>query len=287
MKFDIKAIAGSAWSVIYRYFTKPWFLILLALLIGGAGLIYKYASEPPPPSDIYTIALDPSWSPLPVDDRSDDITIFSEEILRAIAAEENLPIEIQERDAGDLFLGLENGDFQGVLSTREVFNGNTNFTPDEVAQKFAFSEPYYNIGSVLVVSTVSHIKSLKDLEGKSIGIISDSEPIMALYKIPQINIHYYTYGDRFQLAQDVSNNVINAMVLSMIPAYEYTEGGLYRGKLKIASKPLTQDGLRLFVINTPGTQTFLLKFNKGLEKIKKNGTYDRLLRKWNLFGPGN
>lgn len=285
MKLDIKAFASTLWRTIRRYFTKPWFLILLALLFTSTGLIYKYASEPAPPSGIYIIALDPTWNPLPLYGREERITVFSEELVRAIAEEEHLPYEIKEVTTENLFFGLNRGDVQGVLSTQAVLAESMNFEPQETSIKFPFSKSYYHLGPLLVVSTASHIDSLKDLEGKRVGIITSAEMIPALYKDPLIDFHYYDYPERAQMVEDVSNHVLDAMVLNTIPAYQYTRSGLYRGKLKIASTQLAQNGLRLFVDDKPESHTLLIKFNRGLEKIKKNGTYERLLQKWGLYSP--
>ena len=59
-----------------------------------------------------------------------------------------------------------------------------------------FHNPYYLLGPVLVVSASSHITSLKDLNGKNIGIISGSEQISSLSKNPSINFTFYDYNNR-------------------------------------------------------------------------------------------
>ena len=71
--------------------------------------------------------------------------------------------------------GLDNGDYEGILSSLILQEENT--------EKYISSNPYYLLGPVLVVSKSSEIKSLNDLKGKTIGLINRSEPIESLEKI--------------------------------------------------------------------------------------------------------
>lgn len=75
------------------------------------------------------------------------------------------------------------------------------------------------------------------------------------------------------------------MILNVIPAHEYTKNGIYLNQLKIASKPLTNEGLRLIAKNNSESKKLLEQFNEGLKALKKNGTYNQLLLKWGLFDP--
>lgn len=259
-------------------FTKPRFIIILILAaIFLGGLLYTYFSKEILPPIIYRIAIDETWYPLQLFDKEQEITIFSEEIAQAIAAKQHFSIQLIRVEYENLFTGLDNGEYEGVLSSLLVLEGNV--------ENYRVSNPYYLLGPVLVVSASSHIKSLKDLSGKSIGIISRSKPIISLYKNTSINFVFYDYNDRFKLMDDVSNNVIDGMILSMIPAYEYTKSGPYQDLLRVASEPLTKEGLRLIAKNNPESKKLIEQFNEGLKAIRKNGIYNQILLKWGLFNP--
>ena len=83
----------------------------------------------------------------------------------------------------------------------------------------------------------------------------------------------------------MSNKVIDGMILDVIPAYEYTRNGIYRDQLKIVSKPLTNEGLRLIAKNNPESKKLIEHFNEGLKAMKKNDIYSQLLLKWELVDP--
>lgn len=75
----------------------------------------------------------------------------------------------------------------------------------------------------------------------------------------------------------MSNKILDGMILDVIPAYEWD--GIYRDQLKIASKPLTNEGLHLIAKNNSESKRLIEQFNEGLKAMRKNGTYSQLLLK--------
>ena len=150
--------------------------------------------------------------------------------------------------------------------------------------KIIYSQILIIFSALYLLFRSSHIKSFKDLNGKTIGIINGLI-INTLYKNIHIIFVFYDYNYRYKLIEDVSNNVIDGMILDMITAYEYTKNGPYRDWLKVVSEPLTNEGLRLIAKNNLESKKLIEQFNEGLKAIKKNGAYSQLLFKWGLFNP--
>lgn len=260
------------WLEIKKY------IYILALMLAVAfvgGITFLFFSNQPSSLKIYTIGVDETWYPLDLYGRAPYFSGFSKELVRTITAEHNYEISFASAGADALVPELQNGDYDGILSSVD---------PDILDKtNYILSNPYYLLGPVLLVSQSSHIQSLKDLDGKTIGLINSEVPLSALDKYPSVNFVFYDWDDRFKLLNDVGTGVIDGMVMNAIPAYEYAESGLYQDQLKIASMPLSNEGLRLVMLNNPSSQEFIDQFNEGLEKLKKNGAYDRLLKKWYLF----
>lgn len=269
------------WSKFKHYISsaKSRFIIILMLtVIFLGGLIYILSSktETLPPS-IFRIGIDETWYPLKLYDKEQYISVFSEDLLQKIAAQQHFSVQIVRIGSENRLSGLDNGEYEGILSSLILQEENT--------EKYISSNPYYLLGPVLVVSKSSKIKSLNDLKGKTIGLINRSETIESLERKSSIRFVYYSYNDRFKLIEDVSNKVIDGMILDVIPAYEYTRDGIYRDQLKIASKPLTDEGLRLIAKNNPESKKLIEHFNEGLKAMKKNDIYSQLLLKWELVDP--
>lgn len=257
---------------------KTRFIIILMLAVAFlGGLIYtRFSNETLPPT-VFRIAVDETWYPLKLYNKEQYISAFSEDLLRKIAAQQHFSVEILRIGSANRLAGLDNGEYEGILSSLILEDENT--------EKYISSNPYYLLGPVLVASNSSGIKTLNDLKGKTIGLINGSNTIESLEKNSSIRFVYYNYNDRFQLIEDESNKAIDGMILDVIPAYEYAKSGIYQGRLKIVSKPLTNEGLRLIAKNNPESKKLIEHFNEGLEAIKKNDIYSKLLLKWALIDP--
>lgn len=241
------------------------------------GLIQTYSSKEALPPKVYRIAFDESWYPLDLYDKKEYTSLFSKDILQSIASDQHFFVQLVRTDDVDLLIDLDSEEFDGVLASILLYG--------EYEGKYISSKPYYLLGPVLVVSTRSHINSVKDLNGKTIGVISGGRPVEKLYKHTSAAFIFYDYNDRGKLIEDVANDVINGMILDEMTAHEFTNSEMYRNQLKIASVPLNNDGLRLIMKNTPENEKIIIKFNKGLEEIEENGVYTQLLKKWGLFNP--
>lgn len=253
-------------------------IIVLFILATGFlfGLIYSNFTNENLPSSVYRISYDAAWSPLELYDKERDLSAFSEEIVRAIAVEEHLPLEVIPLQSENLLEFLDRGNYKGILSS-------ISLQPEE-EDKYLSSNPYYLLGPVLVVPKSSNVKLLNELKNQDVGIINDSDELF-LRNYKDIHFVFYDYDDLDKMADDVSNHVIQGMILNLIPAYEYTENGLYQNQLKVVTAPLNQDGLRLITKNNPDSKELIKHFNAGLKAIKKNGTYKKKLSKWDLFEP--
>lgn len=255
---------------------KARFIIILLIgiiFLGGLLYIFPSKSENSTPK-VYRIAIDETWYPLKLNDKEMYISAFSEDLLRKIAAEQHFSVQIVQVGIVNHLEGLDNGSYEGILSSL-ILQG-------EKTEKYIASDPYYLLGPVLVVSKTSHIKSIDDLKGKTIGLFNRSEPIPVLENSSAFFVNY-SYNDRLKLIDDVSNKVIDGMVLDVISAYEYTHNGFYQNQLKIASGLLLDEGLRLIAKNNPDSKKVIEQFNEGLKTLKKNGVYNQLLTKWDLF----
>ncbi len=94
-------------------------------------------------------------------------------------------------------------------------------------------------------------------------------------------IFFIPYDTASAALENLDRNVIDGVILDALKAYAYTEG-FYVGRLKVASFPLTDKGLRLISRKDPKSLLLISRFNKGLEKIRKEGVYSELIEKWDL-----
>lgn len=246
------------------------FAALLILLFFAYRLVQWTTT---PIKEIYRVGIDTSWYPLALYGKEHNTTLFTTDLLGAIARDQGLKIEILKVDHKRLMDLLESEQLDGVLTTR---------TPDRnLLGKYDFSEPYYRYGAVLVTGMDSSIASLQDLDNRRLGVKRSSS---LLFRFPLTSQTHVTPYDNFLMAlQALSERRVDAVLLDQLLFYVYFSP-LYPNQFKVATLPLTEEGLRLATLKSKNAE-LIEKFNAGLQDLKKNGDYDRLLKAWDLYDP--
>lgn len=236
------------------------------------ALLLCFSSCGPRPRDSgYTIAIDPTWYPLHVAGREKNILAFSIELLTEIARVEDLQMGVVQMNWNNLMWGLREHKYNAMLSTMRPY---TFYQKD-----YTFSHPYLLTGPVIVLP--QKVKSDK-IDGKEIGVIRGSAAALILQTTP--NILLQGYDSIVDLFDALDNQHVDGIALEILAASNYMRD-LFPGKFRIASSPLNDMGLRL--ISIYGEEPALMKrFDKGLKKLKKQGIYEKLLRKWGLSPDG-
>lgn len=248
-------------------------IILLLISIFLFGLLwYTFSEKKILHSSLYRIAYDNSSFPNSQQQRS--ISAFSMELILAIAKEEGIQVELIRTSPEHLYVGLENREYDAVFS----------FLLPNVSNKklYFFSDPLYLNGPVLVVKESTDIESLKQMEGKTIGISMGTSMIFDISQYPSFLL--ISFDNIQQALTSLSKNNIDGVILDLIPAYAYTTG-LYAGKLKIGTRPLTEEGLRLITLHNPISETFIKHIDNGLHKLKTSNSYKALAEKWSIYLP--
>jgi polar amino acid transport system substrate-binding protein len=60
---------------------------------------------------------------------------------------------------------------------------------------------------------------------------------------------------------------------------------LFPGKLKVATPQLIDLGIRLIARKDEQGEHLVEHFNQGLAKVKEEGEYERLFKRWELVSP--
>lgn len=234
--------------------------LLLAILFVSCGARGK----------TYRIGIDPSYYAAPLGGKEANVYAFSKELLRAISHEEGVFFETVTIAWDHLIYGLKNDQYDAILSS---------ITPRTTLQKtYNFSEPFLDIGPVLVVKKEMKVSSVKHLKGKEISVESLNQEALLIEKYPGVNVHYYDSIP--EALEEIVTNQIDGILIDYLQASSYIRS-LYREKVKIVTPPLNDLGLRLVTLSREEKELIAL-FNRGLDKLRDNGTYEKLLKKWEL-----
>lgn len=250
-------------------------LLLLVLLVLARGWFLIRGQPEEVRTKAYSIARDATWFPFDFLGKERQVAAFSDDLLLAIAEQEKLRIRIYEASAHFLFPSLGRRTYDGVLSP---------MPPQSVIfDEYLSSQPYYQFGAVLIVRESSNIKKLSDLKEGVLGLIRGSpftfnEPVAG-------GVNFLVFDSANFALQKLVEGGVDGVVLDNFSARAYIQG-LFFGKLRIIPTPLTDQALRLFTLHNEEGKKLIEAFNRGLEAVKKEGTYDTLLAKWGLINSG-
>lgn len=248
-------------------------VLLLALSVAWVvvGVVLKGCSNSEESGKIYYIARDPTWSVSNLMGKEKNMTAFSDDLLLSVAKDADFRIHIVNSSSDALLGGLWNHDYDAVL---------TQLLPTPIAmQSYLFSNAYFLLGPVLITGINSPIVSIEEMSGKTIGIQQGMSTQLDIKKYPAFV--FTSYDNMFKALGDLENDTIDGILMNAFPAHVYVRS-FYPNRLKIATAPLTKDGLRLVTLKKPSNEKLINAFNATLSKFIEDGTYDEMIKKWGL-----
>ncbi len=154
-------------------------------------------------------------------------------------------------------------------------------TINEKRKKFVdFSDPYYTSGLIIMVpSSDTTTKSIKDLEGKKIGAQVGTTGMFRAEKVPSAKV--VTFANAAETFLEFQNGGVDAVIQDFpVVAYYVAQGG-NKGRLVGPKMEAEEYGIAV----TKGNKELVAQINKALASLKKSGEFQRIYKKW--FGEEN
>ena len=226
-----------------------YFLILIAFFTAACS-VGKDSAE-------YRIGIDPTWYPLSLPAREASILGYSKDLLQALAVMEKAPYTLVETTSENVLFDLKKGKYKGIFSSMQPYS----FLQDT----YDFSQPFLLTGPVLVVAADTSDSSPKHFKDKILSLPEETTDAMIVEKYPGAIIRFYSSIPDVLLALEAKE--IDGAIVDVLTAEAYC-ADIYYGKLKVATEPLTDEGLRLITLHNQG-QELQEAFSDGLAKLKK------------------
>ncbi|MDK4683710.1 transporter substrate-binding domain-containing protein [Kingella negevensis] len=208
-----------------------------------------------------------SYPPFSFRNKDGFLTGLDIDLLNAIAEKERIEIKIMPQEMDSLFRRLDE-------DATDIILGGINITPAR-QQKYIFTQPYLNLFSAALVDekVSGKLTSFSQLNGKPAGVVASSAYDM-LAKQAQFGAVKY-FPNIYQ--------GITAMASGKVAAVYDNERVL---DLYAANNP------HLYILKNTSSKVYFgfvlskkndvlkQRLDKGLEAIRKDGTYDKILAKW-------
>lgn len=195
-----------------------------------------------------------------------DIVGFDIDLVKAIGNKLGMDVVIKDMSFDGLIPTLEANKVDVVIA------GMT--ATDERKIAVNFSNPYYTANQVIILKDDNKdIKTFDDLNGKLVGVMLGFTGDVVVSEMK--NVESKKYNASFAAIMELQNNKIDAVVLDSETALNYLKNN--KG-LKLAD---TSGEPEEYAIAISKKNTELLnKINTALDELKKDGTYESLLKKY-------
>ena len=240
---------------------KKFFKLMLMSLLSVVISISVFAKN-----NVVYVGTNAEFAPFEYLDKN-KIVGFDIDLLDAISKETGLEFKIQDMAFDGLLPALQTKKIDMVIAGMSA-------TPER-QKAVAFSKPYFKAKQVVITTPekAKSLKSFKDLSGKKVGVMLGFTGDTVVSEIKGVKVERFNAAYAAILA--LSQNKVDAVVLDSEPAKKYS--GTMK-QLVIANIPAEEEDYAIAF--RKNDKELINKVNAALDKIKSNGEYDKILKKY-------
>lgn len=211
------------------------------------------------------------YPPFVIRDENGSVTGFDIDILKEIASLEGLNLEIYHQAVWD-----------GALSkldqeTHDLVVAAVTLT-SERAEKYLPTKPYVESSNAILVLANSDIKQEADLKGKTVGVSQGAAFLKEKENDPSYaNVKFQAFDTPYLALKSVLSKETDAVVGQKL-YLQYSLKDSNSTNVRFIDLKTTNSGK--VMMSRKGNEELVNKINSGLDKIKQNGSYDRIYNKW-------
>lgn len=253
-------------------------LVLFVAVLSGCGGQAKKESTPKAAEShvktktagVLTIGMCATWPPFEYRDTKGEIIGFDVDMAKEIGKDLGLTIKFEDADWQGLVPSLQKGDYDILISCFAA--------SEKREQTVAFSNVYYDLPSTIVVSDDrKDIKTQADLKDKVVGVQLGTADEIAAEKLNK------TIGfkelKKFKLPPDEFLDLKQGGIDAVIVGLPYAAFTIKdKGGFALVGEPFDPQPCVMLV--NSNNKDLLKAVNDSLSGMKKDGTYDSLLKKW-------
>lgn len=203
--------------------------------------------------------------------KSGNYTGFDIELMEAIAEKIGRTAEFQDTSFETIFRDVAQGKFEAVISAATI--------TEEREQAVDFSNPYYLSEQAVLVKEGSDVKSLEDLEGKTVAVQQGTTgQELAKEELGGSEIRPYPEGP--DAVNALKAGTVEGVIIDAPVAQNAVEKS---GGVEIAEKVPTEEEYGIAVAQ--GETELLEEINQGLKEVQEDGTYKTIYEKWFKLEP--
>lgn len=210
-----------------------------------------------------------TYRPFAYESPTKEIVGYDVDMIKAIAQKSGLQIKIVNTPWTGIFAALNNGDVDLVISGVTI--------NDKRKQSYDFTAPYFEARQLIAVHSNSTAKSLKDLAGKKIGVVTGSTgDDMASREFGKTNPDIRRFESTPVVISELANNGLDAAIGDNGVIAFRTQDHKHLKTISDAGFPKEYFG----IVVKQGNKALQDKLNAGLAAVKADGSYAAIYKKW-------
>ncbi len=221
----------------------------------------------------YLIVADNSFAPFDfLDAKSNTYIGVDMDLLAAIAADQGFKYKVDNCGWNAALGNLNSGQADGMIAGMTI--------TAEREKSYDFSKPYFEDGQTLFVGKNSKLTTLEDLKGKIVAVKTGTQGSKYVESIKDkygFTVQSFEGSDAVYAAVQTGNvdaGVEDYSVISYRIATAHLPLKLFGEKVNV--------GPYGFAVMKGKNAALIAKFNAGLNNIKANGTYAKILAKYGM-----
>ena len=200
-----------------------------------------------------------------------EYTGFDIELMEAIGEKISRKPEFKDTSFETIFRDVAQGKFDAVISAATI--------TEEREKAVDFSNPYYLSEQAVLVKEGSDVKSISDLEGKTVAAQQGTTGLeLAKEELGDSEIRPFPEGP--DAVNALKAGTVEGVIIDAPVAQNAVEKS---GGVEIAEKIPTEEEYGIAVAQ--GDEEVLDEINKGLEEVMDDGTYKKIYEKWFKLEP--
>jgi ABC-type amino acid transport substrate-binding protein len=196
---------------------------------------------------------------------------FDIELMEAIGEKLGREVQFQDTSFETIFRDVQQGKFDAVISAATI--------TEEREKAVDFSNPYYLSEQAVLVKEGSSIKSLQELDGKTVAAQQGTTGLeLAKEELGDSETRPYPEGP--DAVNALKSGTVEGVIIDAPVAQNAVEQS---GGVEIAEKVPTEEQYGIAVAQ--GETELLEEINEGLKEVEDDGTYKTIYEKWFKLEP--
>lgn len=223
---------------------------------------------------IYRVGVDPTYQPFISKTNNGELEGFDVDVLHEIGKREGFAVEFVPKSWSGIFTYLDD-------KSLDIITGGAVAT-EERRQKWAVSNPYYQVATVLVTKENSPIKTYEDAKDKRVAYTAGGSVERALQKLQGTETldTAQNFASSWLRVKSVMTNGSDAAI-GTSASFEYYATQYPDQKLRVIYPTSPEYNDVVFVVSK-GNMELLNQLNKGLASLEADGTLNKLKEKWKM-----